>query len=196
MSPRRRRTPARCVGLVAATTFVLVAFALPAGAHGDDGTMGIEVLPGSAPLTARVRVLVEYANDGDVATGATVVAAATGPDGAAVGPVPLAEQGQGNYGATMSLTAPGTWAVTVTATNPAATAQATVTASATGAPPPTTAGSSSTSVARSDAGDEPQTELSFTPDDDSDGTSPLLLAGVAILLAAAAGVTVMLVRRR
>ena len=47
----------------------LVGLASPAGAHGTTGTMGIEVVPGAAPLTADVRVLLEYANDREVVPG-------------------------------------------------------------------------------------------------------------------------------
>ena len=65
-----------------------------AGAHGSVGTMGLEVTPGSEPRTARVRVLLEYASDRHLATGATVTATASGPSavvsGCRAAPNPIA----------------------------------------------------------------------------------------------------------
>ncbi|GMU78302.1 MAG: hypothetical protein AMXMBFR46_10970 [Acidimicrobiia bacterium] len=116
---------------------VLAAGALPAGAHGAQGTLGVEVTPGAAPLTARVRVLLEYANDRDVVPGAAVSATATGPAGQVVGPQALADQGRGVYEATLTVPAPGSWTVDISAADPAATARATVVVSA--AATPTTA---------------------------------------------------------
>jgi len=193
---RRRRlgAAARLAGaLVAAVAFTVVT-SVPAGAHGADGTMGIEVLPGSAPLTAKVRVLVEYANDGEVAPGATVVATATAADGATVGPVALTDEGQGNYGVTMTLTAPGQWSVAVTATNPAATAEATVSVSAAASTSGATGAGADDRL--DDSRQESQTQRAHPPEESSDGPSPVLLAVIGIVLIAAAAATFALVRRR
>src|SRR5687768_12747752 len=96
----------------------------PAGAHGATGTLGLEATPGSAPLTARVRALLEYSNDREVAPGATVTVEGRDAAGQAVGPLPLADQGRGLYEATLTFPAAGAWTLTVTAVNPTATGQA------------------------------------------------------------------------
>jgi len=183
---RRGRTARLLAGAVAPFA-ILLAVALPAGAHGSVGTLGIEVTPGAAPLTATVRVLLEYANDREVAPGATVVAEAIGPDGATVGPTPLADRGQGSYEAVLTMPAAGPWTVTVTASDPAATASGSVTVSAT--PTATTAPDADVRISADQATRERR------PSDDG-GPSPALLAAVAVVLVAAAGVTFVLVRRR
>ncbi len=136
----------------------------PAGAHGGVGTMGLEVTPGPEPQSARVRVLLEYAGDRHLATGAVVTAAATGPAGAALAPTPVPEVAEGRYTTVVALPAPGTWTVTVTAADPAATARAEVTvidaatAPATGpatTPTRSTDGGSDRAAARRDDGGDP-----------------------------------------
>lgn len=194
---RTARRPALLAVLAALVVLVVSAgtsWAPPAGAHGDDGTMGIEVTPGPAPLTARVRILLEYANDGDVAPGATVVADAVGPGGQTVGPAPLADQGQGGYEAVLTMPAAGAWTVTVTATGPAATATQEVTvvaAPATTAPTPATTDTPSSTDVRISSDRASQDE---EPSDDGPGAA--LIAAIAVGVVAVAGAAVLLVRRR
>jgi hypothetical protein len=163
----------------------------PAAAHGETGTLGIEVTPGAAPLSAQVRLLLEYANDRDVAPGATVVAEAVGPDGVRVGPVPATDRGAGRYDAVLALPAAGTWTVSVTSTNPAASASAEVSLAATAATTP------STRPADDVKASSQQASRTVGDDDSSDGSpSPLVLVVIAIVLVAAIGVAFHLVRRR
>ncbi|MFA5885885.1 MAG: FixH family protein [Acidimicrobiia bacterium] len=186
----------RLAALVAAVLFALTA---PAAAHGAAGTLGIEVIPGATPLTATVRVLLEYANDREVVPGATVVATATGPDGRTVGATPLADQGRGVYEGTLTLPAAGTWTVTVTATEPAATAQATVAVGATGTSPTTLAGTPLTRLA--DPGDvrtssDRASRAERSAGGDDGGSSTAVIAVIAVVALVAAGAVVLVVRRR
>lgn len=158
-----------------------------AGAHSATGTLGIEATPGPAPLTAHVRVLLEYSNDREVAPGASVVARAAGPDGHSVGDTPLTDVGNGVYDGTLTMPAAGSWKVTVTATNPSATADATVAVVAALTPTATTdtIGTSSDAVSKDrGAGTE------------DDGTSALWIGAVVVVVAAAVTAGVVLVRRR
>jgi hypothetical protein len=195
-------TRARALGpavVVAAIVVVLLALAAPAGAHGDTGTMGIEVTPASPagePPRVRVRVLLEYANDRDVAPGATVVATATGPDGATVGPVPLTDRGQGRYDTEVTLPVAGSWTVTVTATNPTASASAGISlepATTSLVPGTTTPGTSADGI---DTSSDRIARDPTASSDDGAGTSPVLLAVIAIAVVAVAAGVVTLVRRR
>jgi hypothetical protein len=177
--------------LVTASASV-VALATSAGAHNDTATMGIEVTPGPEPLTAKVRVLLEYTSDGDVAPGALVVAEATGPDGAAVAATPLADVGGGNYEAVMAMPSEGSWLVTVTATNPAAAASADIGLEA------------ATVTVVPDAPTSPDPEVDISADavrrteapSSDDGPSPALVALIAVAVVAALGAAVVVVRRR
>ncbi|MFO1537424.1 MAG: hypothetical protein ACKOVH_06305 [Actinomycetota bacterium] len=99
----------------------------PAGAHGNAATMGLEVVPGPEPRSARVRVLLEYANDGHLATGAVVTASAIGPGGATLAPTPVPDDADGRYATVLALPAAGAWTVIVTAAGPDASARADVT---------------------------------------------------------------------
>jgi len=195
-----RRATRALLGVVAAGLLV-VAIAGPAGAHSATGFMGIEVTPGPAPLTAKVRVLLEYASDRHAVPGATVTATATGPDGAAVGPVPLDDRGEGAYDAVLTLPAAGAWTVTVTAVDPVATATEAVTVAAGS----TTAGRlegdlGTTTTTSAGAADDIQISADQAAQDqrqaDDGGTSPALIAAIAVVLVAAAGVVVVLVRGR
>jgi hypothetical protein len=170
---------------------VLAALGAPAGAHGAEGTMGIEVTPGTGSLTARVRVLLEYANDRDLAPGATVVAAARGPGGQTVGPVPLADRGRGLYEGTLTMPVAGTWNVTVSAANPTATAQADVVIAATPTTS-TTAGPPSGDV-RTSSDREARGIRAARDDEGGSGTAAIALAIVA--LAAGVGIGWVVVMR-
>ena len=165
--------------------------ARPAGAHGAVGTMGIQVLPGAAPLTAEVRVLLEYANDREVAPGASVIAVAADPGGTTTARQTLIDRGNGVYETTLTMPAAGPWTVTVTATEPTATAQATVVVSAAPAP------SSSSGTLEGDLDDAPDDRADpGDPSDTSDGPSPVVLAGIAVMLVAGAVLAFRVVRRR
>jgi hypothetical protein len=186
------RRPARSIALVGVVLGLLLALAGTAAAHGATGTMGIEVTPGAAPLTAKVRILLEYSNDREVATGATVVAEATGPDGATVGPVPLGDQGQGSYEGVLTMPSEGSWTITVTASDPSATASAEFSATrATTTDVPAT-----TTVAPDDV--QISTDRAQRAEDGASGDGPdnAFLVLIAVGLAAAVGVTFVLVRRR
>lgn len=185
-----RRQFGVALAAVAATLLACAGLAGPAAAHGPTGTMGIEVVPGATPLTADVRVLLEYANDREVVPGATVVGTATGPDGQTVAPTPLADKGSGVYEVTLPLPVPGTWAVSVTAADPVAAAEATVTVRAA---PSTTAGPLDQPVL------QPKDDVvssSNGSDGSDDGPSAALLAVIAVVLVAGAGVAFTRVRRR
>lgn len=186
-----RRSCAVLVALLAGLAFAGLALAGPAGAHSADGVMGIEVTPGTAPLTAKVRVLLEYASDRHVVPGATVTATAAGPDGATVGPVPLDDRGEGSYEKILALPTAGAWTVTVTAVDPAATAAAAVTVSA-------AVGPGTTAPTPADAGIETSSDRATQdrPKSADGGASPAFLAAIAVVVVAAAGVVVVLVRGR
>lgn len=173
---------------------VLAALGAPAGAHGAEGTMGIEVTPGTGLLTARVRVLLEYANDRDVAPGATVVAEARGPGGQTVGPQPLTDQGRGVYEATLTMPVAGTWTVTVRAANPSATAQADVVIAA--APTATTARPPTGDVRTSSDREARGTRAGRDGDEGGSGTAPIALAIVALAAGVGIGWVVVMRRRR
>lgn len=194
---RRVGAPRRLVVVAVLAVGLLAAVAGPAGAHGPVGTMGIEVVPGAAPLTAQVRILLEYANDREVAAGATVTATATGPEGATVGPVPLLDRGQGRYDAVLTVPTAGSWSVAVTAADPAATAEATVSVSATSS---STSGTIAGDLGRpddtDDTGDERAAGARDADDGSTDGPSPVLLIAIAVVLVAVGAVTFTLVRRR
>jgi len=143
-----------------------------------------------------VKVLLEYANDREVVPGATVTGAATGPDGATVAATPLADRGQGVYEVTLTLPAPGDWTVSVTAADPVAAAEATVTVSAA---PSTTTGTLDQPVLQPKDDDVASSDRSSSDADaeDSDGgPSAALLAVIAVVLVAGAGVAFTRVRRR
>jgi len=142
------------------------------------------VTPGAAPRAVQVRALLEYANDREVAPGATVVAEASGPAGTRVGPVPLSDEGRGVYSATLTVPADGTWAVTVTATNPTATASASVTIPGAAT---TTTGEVQISADRAAQDDRRS---------DDGGPSPAMLAAIAAVLVAATATAFVMVRRR
>lgn len=188
----------RGVAAVAAIVVGAFATAAPATAHSETGVLGIEVTPGASPRTANVRVLLEFSGDRHVVPGATVVAAATGPNGAVVPETPMTDRGDGRYEITLTMPVPGTWTVTATAAEPAATATSTVVVTD-DAPPTTT----STTRPTGAAGSPSERAVSRTGDggnggdggNDDDGSLTVVLIG-AIAVAAAAVGAVVLARRR
>jgi hypothetical protein len=161
-----------------AIALAVTADAPRAGAHGETGTMAVEVRQGPESDAVEVRARVTYANDGDAAPGASVDATLTGPGGRAV-PLTLADNGDGTYAAQASVSEPGTWTARLVSTTPSATAEATFTVSATATTTttepvrtPSTRGSSAARGADEDA------------DDDGAPVAWIVLAVVAALLLA------------
>ena len=142
--PRPGRSALRAfLGAVAATGALLLAVvgAAPAGAHGADGTLGIEATA-PAPPTIHVRTLLRYTADGHTVSGTTVTVTATGPGGVVVGPVDLADTGDGTYTGDLTVPTPGAWSVVATSTAPNAEARAEVTVP----PTPVTTATTATTV--------------------------------------------------
>jgi hypothetical protein len=167
--------------LIAAVVALLAA--APAFAHSDQGTMAVEVRPGSQALTVMARARVVFANDGHLAGEAAVTVTGTGPGGAPVGPTTLNRVDAGEYEAAVTFPAPGEWSLQFNSMNPAATATATTTVApvSTQAPP-------TSQVRRATANDD--------GDDDSSGLSaPAFVIGGAVVVAALVG-GVFVVRRR
>lgn len=176
--------------LAAVTTAVVILVALPitlAGAHGATGTLGLEATPGAAPLTARVRALLEYSNDREVAPGATVTVEGRDATGQTVSAQPLADQGRGLYEATLTVPTAGVWTFTVTAVNPAATGQTTVTVAASASPPTTGAGDVQTSS------DEATADRADSADG---GVSVVVIVGIMLVVGIAIGTAAAFARRR
>jgi hypothetical protein len=185
----RRVRVATVLAAAAMTTLLVIALPVgPAGAHGANGTLGVEATPGSAPLTARVRALLEYANDREVAPGATVTAEARDPAGRVVGPQPMADQGRGLYETTLTLPAAGTWTIAVAAVDPAAVAQTTITV---------VEGSAVTTVptTRAPIAARPDSQARGTAPAD-DGVSAVVIVGIILVVAIAVGGAAMWARRR
>jgi len=200
---KRRAGLPRLALVAVATVLAVVSPAAPAGAHGAQGTLGIEVTPGAAPLTAKVRVLLEYANDREVAPGATVTASAAAPGGQTVGAQPLADEGKGAYETTLTMPAAGQWTVTVTASDPTATAQAPVVVSAT-ASTPTSVASGSGGTLTGDLGDvrtssdeaNRESTSGNDGDDDRGDSRAAWIVVIGVVLVGAAVGAVLVVRRR
>lgn len=126
---RRMVAIAALAALVLSTIAMAVTVAAGAApAHSDEGTMTITKAEATGPTAIRIEVGLVYANDDDLATGATVEARLTGPAGATVGPVPLSrlDEDSSVYGADVTVPQPGAWQVAVTSTEPAASASAEV----------------------------------------------------------------------
>ena len=192
MSVRRCVRWHRVVVAVAVIAIGAFATVVPATAHSETGVLGIEVTPGASPRTANVRVLLEFSGDRHVVPGASVVAAATGPNGAVVPETPMTDRGDGRYEVTLTMPVPGTWTVTATAVDPAGTATSTVVV--TDESPPTT-----TSTPRPTDAPESSSERADAPDEDSgngdNGSLGLVLIGVIAVVVVAVG-GVVIARRR
>ncbi len=130
-STRRAAGGRVLAGLAVAILSVLgaVASAPAAGAHGADGTLGVEAVP-SGPNAVRVRTLLRYASDGHTVSGAAVTATAEGAGGTSIGPVTLADTGDGTYAGELTGVTPGVWTVVVRSASPAAEARSEVTVAA------------------------------------------------------------------
>jgi hypothetical protein len=179
------------MAVVAALASMLLGGTRAAGAHGDEGQMSVTVAEQSGPSTVHVEVGITYANDDDLAQEATVSATLTSPDGTVVGPVPLmlVDESSSRYGADVPVPGPGTWALEVTSTGPAAAATGSVTvdpdAPATSRPTTTTTPSSTTP-----AGAVPTTAADGSSDEGG------LVLPLAIAAGAAAAIGGYVVARR
>jgi len=185
---RSRRTFAVFVTIVAA----LVVTNAVAFAHSESGVLGIEATPGGGPLTVNVRVLLEYSGDRHVVPGATVVAAATGPNGTAVPDTPMTDRGEGRYEVTLTVPSPGPWTVTATAIDPSASTTASV--QVTDRPSPTTTPTASPPDDRDGSSDR----VDSVRDRDGGGDDGWIGAGAigALAVVAVGAATVVLARRR
>lgn len=124
---------------------LLVLSTLLSTAHGDTGTFEV-VETSTSELSAHYLVELRYADDGEAVESADVVLSATGPDGGAVGPVPMAALGDGRYEATVTFPSAGVWGVRISSDAPTAVVEQTSTVgiATTTASPTTTTSSTST----------------------------------------------------
>ena len=184
--------------LVAATAVLLTFLAGPAAAHSEEGQMTVVSATESEPMTISVEAGLVYSSDQHLAEDAEVwVDAST--DGTQLEPVRLTRAGEGSsvYAGEFPVPTAGEWTLAFESTNPAATAQATVTV--TGAPAETTTGAPAETTTSSTAA--PATEPSSTApatdageaasaevDQEDDGLSAVVIAlvvvGLLVLLAA------------
>ena len=165
--------------------------------------MTITKAESTSPTSIRVEAGLVYANDDELATGATVTATATGPGGATAGPVPLSrlDEDSSVYGGDLTVPQPGSWQVQVTSTEPTAEASATVAvaqATTTTAPATTTtAAEAPTTTAATEA---PETSTAAaTQDEDDDGgdsNAGLIALVVAAVVVVGGGVSWYLVSKR
>ena len=184
--------------MLALSIAVLAAFlatSAVAFAHSETGVLGIEATPGSSPRTVNVRVLLEFSGDRHVVPGATVVAAATGPDGIAVPDTPMTDRGEGRYDVTLTVPAPGTWTVTATAIDPSASATASV--QVTDELPPTSTQPSPPADDRPASTDDRTARAdSSRRSDGSGGDGWIGVAAIGALVVVAVGVAAAVVARR
>ena len=127
-------SPRRALTLLLAVLAALAVGAVgahPAGAHGEVGVIEIDTPEESGDLTLGLQVRVTFENDGEpVANGelGALSVQGTGPDGQTVGPeagfVPT--EVPGVYSLDLAFPAPGSWDLTVTSTEPEASATMTV----------------------------------------------------------------------
>lgn len=173
---------AACIGAAAGVGALR---AQPARAHGTQGTLAVEVAPGSAPLQLVVRARLTYANDAEPVSSADVTLEARGPDGQMVAPMSLDPAGNGTYRTTLTVPSPGAWELTTTAADPEARATTSVDVVA---PASTTAAPNST----------PPTSMSSRSAETGQGGSSLMapLVGAALFLAAVVTGLAIAARRR
>lgn len=182
------------LGLVGVAVILIgaVATAVPAAAHSEIGVLGIEVTPGASARTANVRVLLEFSGDRHVVPGATVVAAATGPNGAVVPETPMTDRGEGRYEVTLTMPEPGAWTVTATSVDPVATATSTVVVS--DEPPPATTSPPPLTDVRESSGERADSRRQDDGHGDEGGVGLALIGVVAVVVVAVGAAAV--ARRR
>lgn len=123
--------PLHLLGAAVVALGVVLVGATPSAAHGDAGTIEIDVPEDRGALTVGLRIRLTY--DGDEhpveeADAGEITVEAIGPDGATASPEGtfVATEVPGVYAADLTFPAPGTWEVTVSADEPAASATTTV----------------------------------------------------------------------
>lgn len=128
--PRRRLLLLVACALVLAP---LVASVGTASAHDDKGVMEVTQATQTGPSTVHLEVGVVYEGDGHLAQDAVVTATLTGPDGTTVGPVELAAVSETSslYAADIEVGGTGSWAATVSSTEPTASATTAIEVAAT-----------------------------------------------------------------
>jgi hypothetical protein len=174
--------------LLLATIAVTLAVATgTVSAHGDEGELELTAFEQTGPMTVEVEVGIVYEGDGHLAEDASVTATLSGPGGATVGPVELVWAGENSslYAATVDVPAVGDWTVAVTSTDPAGSADGTLTVEEQVATTTTEAPATTVAPTTTDA-PEPTTvddELAAAEDTD-DGVSPAVIVLACLVLAA------------
>ena len=210
-APRSLRSILLLPAVLAAAVALVWAGAAPAGAHDDAGEMDVTSAVQSGPSTVRLEVGIVYVNDGHLAEDATVTAELTGPDGTTVGPVTLTrvDDSSSLYGADVQVPAAGSWAATISSTEPTATASAAIEVAEDTAPPAGEDGADGGDDAEATPSTllEDEDEQVFTTqgaedaaaeDEDDDGSSATLwiVLGVVAAVVLIGGGAVLATRRR
>jgi hypothetical protein len=199
---RRLVAIAALLAIVVSTVALAVTAAVDAApAHGDEGTMTITKAEATSPTSIRVEAGLVYANDEELATGATVTATATGPGGATAGPAPLSrlDEDSSVYGGDLTVPQPGSWQVQVTSTEPAAEASSTVEvaqATTTTAPSATSTTAAAPSTTAAELAPETSNAAATKDDDDGDSNTGLIALVVAAVVVVGGGVSWYLVSKR
>ena len=173
--------------------------AAPAAAHSDDGEMTVTRADATGDTTVEIEVGIVYTNDDDLATEATVTATATISTGATVGPIDVPNTNDALYAATIELPEAGVWTVSLSATDPTASATAEVDTTAV---TPTTTAAPTTSMTRGptttvSAAKAPSPQAASAPEqDDSSAIPPALIAVIAIIIIAVGGAAFAYAQRR
>lgn len=197
----QRRGVGVLVRLMAATAALVVATAVPAAAHGAEGELEVGEPEVGAGLEVTVPLRLTYAGDGHAAEAEEVgeiTVVATQGDQEALGEV-VPEDAPGVYEARVVLPAAGAWDVTITATEPAATATVTVDAAEAASEPDET--TTTEPAPPTTAESEPETsdtgagEIVDRDDDGGSSTTPLIVAMV-VCLVVAVGAYVLIRRAR
>ncbi len=174
----------------------------PASAHGDAGVIVVDTPEPRGDLTVGLRVLLTYENDDEPVTGdevGEIVVVGTGPGGQTIGPEAafVATDVPGVFAVDVTFPAEGTWEVTVTSSEPAASATTTVEVAE---PAPS-------ETSDPDEADEPTSDMTTSVDDEGsarivergsgDGSStPLLVTLLVAGVLAAAGIAGAVALRR
>lgn len=201
MTTTTRRPPdagLRVLAALLALPSVLALSVSPAAAHDDEGQMTVTTASSSDENTVQLEIGLVYISDGHLAEEATVTATLTGPEGDVIGPIDLSRTSGSLYGADIEVSGPGSWDATVTATNPSATADATVEVSRTpDSLPPATSEPDATTTPDPATSEQVTGEVSAAPgDEDDDNGAAIVIAVIAVLVLIAAATGFVIYRRR
>jgi hypothetical protein len=192
--------PIRAAALAAALTALVLALSTgPAAAHGDEGQMTVVDATESAPMTISVEVGLVHADDQHLAEEAEVWVQASSAD-TQLERVGLTRTGEGSavYAGQISVPSPGEWTLSFESTDPAATAQASVSV-AEAAPESTTSTAAPTTSPPTTSATDTDSEPTAAQDDEDedDGLSSVVIAlgVIGVLVLVAAGVAVAQRRR-